>query len=75
MYYILNQDEYDELCQASGKIELFRDSVKHELQLKRNDIDTYSQIEDNKDCVNLMKHEYSGMILVREIFEKIMRGE
>ena len=73
MYYILNQEEYDKLCQADGKIALFRESVKNELQLKRNDIDTYNQIDGNEEYVNIMKHEYSGMILVREIFERIMR--
>lgn len=55
------------------RVELFRDAIKHELRIKRDAIDAYSQIEHNEDYVNLMKHEYSGMILVREIFEKFMR--
>lgn len=58
-----------------NKIELFRETIEHELLLKRDTISVYSQIENNDEFVNDMKHEYIGMNFARELFEKIIRGD
>lgn len=73
MYYILTQDEYNKLSKSEAKLELFKDSFMHELELKRNDVQAYQQIKANEDFVRLIEYEYSGMLAVKRIFEKIMR--
>lgn len=73
MYYILTQDEYNKLSESEARLELFKDCFMHELELKRNDVQVYQQIKDNEDIVKLIEYEYSGMLAVKRILEKVMR--
>lgn len=72
MYVILSNEEYEGLVQTPGKASLFIDSLENELRLKQDDIKVYEQI-GSKDIVNNLRHEYSGMLFVKNIFLKIMK--
>lgn len=72
MYVILSNEEYEELVQTPGKASLFIDSLENELRLKQDDIKVYEEI-GSEDIVNNLRHEYSGMLFVKNIFLKIMK--
>ena len=72
MYVILSNEEYEGLTQTPGKASLFIDSLENELRLKQDDIKVYEDI-GSEDIVNNLRHEYSGMLFVKNIFLKIMK--
>lgn len=72
MYVILSNEEYEGLVQTPGKASLFMDRIENELRLKKNDIKVYEEI-GSEDIANNLRHEYSGMLLVKDIFLKVMK--
>lgn len=48
------------------------DSLENELRTKKDDIKVYEEI-GNDDIANNLRHEYSGMLFVKDIFLKIMK--
>lgn len=72
MYVILSNEEYESLIQTPGKASLFMDRLENELRLKKDNIEVYEQI-GSKDIANNLRHEYSGMQFVKDIFLKIMK--
>lgn len=73
MYVVLTQEEYDKLTAETSKISLFIDSLNTELSLKKDDINVYKEIGD-KNITNDLSREYEGMMLVRNLFLKIVEG-
>lgn len=66
MYVVITIDELNKLKESNSKLELFKDSLNHELELMRRDIDI-AQKTASDDVVNNLKYEYSGMLFVKDI--------
>lgn len=71
MYVVLTLDEYSKLKETSRKLELFIDSLNHELELKTHEIDISKKFKSN-DVVKNLRYEYSGMLFVKDIFNITM---
>ena len=72
MYVVITIDELNKLKESNRKLELFKDSLDHELELKRRDI-AIAQKTLSEDVINNFIYEYSGMLFVKHIFLKIMK--
>lgn len=69
MYIVLTIDEFSKLTESSkanNKLELFVDSLNHELELKAHEIDIAKRTR-SEDVIKNLKHEYSGMLFVKDI--------
>lgn len=66
MYVVITIDELNKLKESNRKLELFKDSLNHELELMRHDIGI-AQKTASEDVVNNLTHEYSGMLFVKHI--------
>lgn len=66
MYVVITIDELNKLKESNSKLELFKDSLNHELELMRRDIDI-AQKTASDYVVNNLKYEYSGMLFVKDI--------
>lgn len=74
MYVVLTFDEFSKLKESSNtnkKLELFVDSLNHELELKSHEIEIAMKTR-SADVINNLKYEYSGMMLVKDIFNVTM---
>ena len=74
MYVVLTFDEFSKLTESSKtnkKLELFVDSLNHELELKAHEIDNAKKTR-SWEVINNMKCEYSGMLFVKDIFNITM---
>lgn len=71
MYMVLTVAEFNKLKESNRKLELFKDSLNHELELKRRDIGV-AQKTLSEDAINNFIYEYSGMLYVKHIFNITM---
>lgn len=74
MYVVLTLDEFSKLkesSKANKKLELFIDSLNNELELKAREIDVAKKTR-SWEVIKNMKYEYSGMLLVKDIFNATM---
>ena len=74
MYVVLTFDEFSKLTESSKKnkkLELFVDSLNHELELKAHEIDIAKKTR-SEDVIKNLKYEYSGMLFVKDIFNVTM---
>ena len=71
MYVFITIDEFKKLKESNRKLELFKDSLNHELYLKRRDIGI-AQKTISEDVINNLIYEYSGMLFVKHIFNITM---
>lgn len=56
MYVVLTIDEYSKLKETSRKLELFADSLNHELELKTHEIDISKKFKSD-DVVKNLRYE------------------
>nr|DAF57654.1 MAG TPA: hypothetical protein [Podoviridae sp. ctpVv1] len=71
MYVVLTLDEYSKLKETSRKLDLFIDSLNHELELKTHEINISKKFKSD-DVVKNLRYEYSGMLFVKDIFNITM---
>ena len=71
MYVVLTLDEFSKLKESNRKLELFIDSLNHELELKKHEIDVSKKVK-SEDVVKNLRYEYSGMLFVKDIFNITM---
>lgn len=74
MYIVLRKDEYDKLVHEESKLSLFESTVEKELKKKKGTMKAYDEI-GKEDIVNELKHEYTGMAFVRDMFLILVRGD
>lgn len=74
MYIVLSKDEYDKLVCEKNKLSIFESAVEEELKKKKGNIKSYDKL-GREDIANELKHEYSGMALVRDMFLILVRGD
>ena len=71
MDVVLTLDEFIKLKESDSKLQLFIDSLNHELELKEQEI-YISQKYKSEDIVNKLRYEYYGMKFVKDIINITM---